>query len=396
MLISLGVIFLAALVFDFVGRRTWLPRVTLLMSFGLLAGPSGLDFFPDITQAWFPVVADMALVMVGFLLGGHLTAVELRQRGGQVLRLSLSVVLITFGVVAAGLWAVGAPGSLAILLAALATATDPAATFDVVHETGAESSFTRTLLDIVAIDDAWGILVFSLALAVCELLAGGAAQGILANGAWDLGGALLLGVGLGLPMAYLSGRIEPGEPTLYEALGMVFLCGGAALWLEVSFLLAAMVMGAVVANLAHHHTRPFHAIEGIEWPLMILFFVLAGASLDLGSLLHTGGWLVAFVGLRIVGRLGGGWIGGSLPPADPGIQRWMGLALLPQAGVALGMALVAAQRFPEAGEAILSIVVAATAIFELVGPIATRVALRRVARGSEPGGSKVGGSGLGE
>jgi Kef-type K+ transport system membrane component KefB len=327
----------------------------------------------------------MALLMVGFLLGGRLTSEELRQRGGQVLRLSLAVVLITFGVVAGGLWLVGAPVSIAIVLAALATATDPAATFDVVHETGAETSFSRTLLDIVAIDDAWGILVFSLALAASELLVGGAARGALVHGAWDLGGALLLGVGLGVPMALLSGRLEPGEPTLYEALGMVFLCGGAALWLEVSFLLAAMVMGAVVVNLARHHTRPFHAIEGIEWPFMILFFVLAGASLDLGVLLQTGGWLVAFIGLRIVGRLGGGWLGGSLPPADPEIRRWLGAALLPQAGVALGMALVAAQRFPEIGEVILPIVVAATAIFELIGPIATRVALLGAARDSGTG-----------
>lgn len=386
LLISLGVIFLAALACDVLGRRTWLPRVTLLISFGFLAGPAGLAFFPDITQSWFPVVADMALLMVGFLLGGRLTGEELRQRGGQVLRLSLAVVLVTFGVVAAGLWLVGAPVTIAIVLAALATATDPAATFDVVHETGAETSFSRTLLDIVAIDDAWGILVFSLALAASELLAGGAARGALVHGAWDLGGALLLGVGLGVPMALLSGRLESGEPTLYEALGMVFLCGGAALWLEVSFLLSAMVMGAVVVNLARHHTRPFHAIEGIEWPFMILFFVLAGASLDPGALLQTGGWLVAFIGLRIVGRLGGGWLGGSLPPADPEMRRWLGAALLPQAGVALGMALVAAQRFPEIGDVILPIVVAATAIFELIGPIATRVALRGAARESGSGG----------
>ena len=177
-------------------------------------------------------------------------------------------------------------------------------------------------------------------------------------------------------MAYLTGRIERGEPTLYEALGLVFLCGGIAMLLNVSFLLAAMTMGAVVANLAQHHTRPFHAIEGIEWPFMVLFFVLAGASLEMPVLAEAGSWLVAYVALRIVGRLLGGWIGGSVPVADLPVRRWMGMALLPQAGVALGMALVAEQQFPEVGEAILPVVVAATVLFELIGPIATRLALR--------------------
>jgi Kef-type K+ transport system membrane component KefB len=157
----------------------------------------------------------------------------------------------------------------------------------------------------------------------------------------------------------------------------VFLCGGLAIWLEVSFLLASVTLGTTVANLARHHTRPFHAIEGIEWPFMILFFVLAGASLAVEALSHAGAWLAGYVVLRIVGRIAGSWLGGALRPAEPAVQRWMGIALLPQAGVALGMALVAAQRFPEVGEAILPVVVAATVLFELLGPVSTRYALER-------------------
>jgi Kef-type K+ transport system membrane component KefB len=377
----LGVIFLAGLAFDAIGRKTPLPRVTLLMIFGYVAGPSVLDFFPDITQAWFPVVANMALVMVGFLLGGRLTLRELHQRGGPVLRISLAVVAVTFIVVAFGLVALGVPVVVALILAAISTATAPAATLDVVHEEGAETPFASTLLDIVAVDDAWGLILFSAALALAQALAGDGAAEVLMHGAWELGGALLVGVALGLPLAALTGRVDPGEPSLYEALGAVFLCGGIALLMDVSFLLAAMTMGAVVANLARHHNRPFHSIEGIEWPFMIVFFVFAGAALDLGVLAHAGVWLGGYLVLRILGRLVGGWLGGSLPPADRLVRRWMGLALLPQAGVALGMALVAAQRFPEIGDVIVPVVVAATALFEIIGPIATRAALRGARRG---------------
>ncbi|MBE0575576.1 MAG: hypothetical protein IH613_06730 [Desulfuromonadales bacterium] len=101
---------------------------------------------------------------------------------------------------------------------------------------------------------------------------------VFAAGIWGVGGAIILGILMGMPMANLSGRVRPGEPTLVEALGFVFLCAGISFWMEVSFLLSSMVMGVVVVNLAKHHARPFNAIEGIEWPFLTLFFVLSGAS----------------------------------------------------------------------------------------------------------------------
>lgn len=197
----------------------------------------------------------------------------------------------------------------------------------------------------------------------------------------DAGGSKLAleGVALGAPLAALTGRVRPGEPTLAEALGAVLVCGGVAMALEVSFLLASMVMGAVVANLASHHRRPFHAIEGIEWPFMVLFFVLAGASFRPdGWGEEVGGLALAYLVLRTVGRLMGGWLGARLAHREPVWGRWVGLALLPQAGIALGMALVAAQRFPEVQRVVIPAVVATTVLFELVGPILTRVALGRV------------------
>lgn len=353
--------------------------MTLLLAFGFSVGPSGLGLLPDITAQWFPAVTDIALLMVGFLLGGALTRRALRERGRQVLVVSVSVVVATFGVVCTGMLLLGAPLSVAMLLAAISTATDPAASVDAVHATDRATPFSDTLTAIVAVDDAWGLIVFSVALAMSLLLQGSGSSGVALHALWELGGALGLGFALGIPMAYLTGRIKPGEPSLYEALGLVFLCGGLALWLDVSFLLASMALGATVANLARHHTRPFHAIEGIEWPFLVLFFVLAGSALDITMLGAAGEWLLAYVVLRVLGRLAGGGLGGSLPPADPTVRRWMGISLLPQAGVGLGMALVAAEQLPEVGEVLLPIVVAATVIFEMLGPVATRFALERAA-----------------
>jgi Kef-type K+ transport system membrane component KefB len=377
-LITLGGLMMLGLVTDLLGRHSPLPRVTLLLAFGFVIGPSGLAVLPEIAPQLFNLLSSMALVMIGFLIGGTLTRQSLKRHGRRVLTVSTAMVLVTLAVVAIGLTLAGVPVEVALLLAGIATATAPAATADVVHEIGAQGPFSQTLMGIVAIDDAWGLIAFTFMLAAVHIINGdGATASVVMNGLWELGGALMLGTILGVPMAYLSGRISAGEPLQAEALGMVFLCGGLALWLEVSFILAAMVMGAVVTNLARHHKRPFHAIEGIEWPFLVLFFVLAGASLDIDALWIAGSGLLGYVLLRVIGRLLGAWIGGSLCRDDPAQRLWMGLAMLPQAGVALGMALVAAQRLPTLGDIIIPVVVGATVIFELIGPMLTRLALRR-------------------
>nr|MDA3903839.1 cation:proton antiporter [Desulfuromusa sp.] len=164
-----------------------------------------------------------------------------------------------------------------------------------------------------------------------------------------------------------------------ESIGLVLLCAGLAVWLDVSYLLASMILGSVVANFAKHCDLPFHAIEGVEWPFLIIFFLLAGSALRLENLGQVGLLGLGYIILRIVGRILGGWVGGKLGNADPKMTRWMGLALLPQAGVAIGMALLASQRFPEVKDIILPVILGSTVFFELVGPVLTRTVLFRVA-----------------
>ncbi|MDH3718889.1 MAG: cation:proton antiporter [Planctomycetota bacterium] len=259
---------------------TPLPRVTLLLVFGFLLGRGGLDVLPAAVYEWFEVVAVMALVMVGFLLGGQFSTAQFRRTGRQVVVISVAVVVVTASVVFLTLLMAEVPLAVALILAGVAPATAPAATADVVHEAGAQGTFSRTLLGIVALDDAWGLMIFSLLLAVAATVTDETAPTVaVSTEIREILGAVLLGVLLGLPMAQLSGRLQAGEPLLTEALGAVFICGGLAIWFQVSFIIAAMVMGVVVTNLARHHYRPFHEIENVEWPFMILFFVLAGASL---------------------------------------------------------------------------------------------------------------------
>ncbi len=377
-LLTLGCLLLAGLVADTVGRRTRIPRVTLLILFGFAAGQAGFDLLPRDFQAWYEFLATLALTMVAFLLGGKLSERGLRQNGKEILAVSLIVVIITVAVVGTGLVLLGVPLPVALLLSAIATATAPAATQDVVRQTHARGPFTDTLLGIVAIDDVWGLIVFSILLVVAKAIIGDGSQAILMNILWEIGGAVAVGAIVGLPAAYLTGRLQDGEPMQAEALGLVFLCAGIALWFEVSFLLAGIVTGAVVVNFARHHNRPFHEIEQIEWPFMVLFFMLAGAMLNLSSLQDIGIIGVAYILLRLLSRLFGGWLGATVAGAPHLHRKWIGIALVPQAGVALGMALIAGNHLPELKEPLLALVIGSTVVFELVGPILTQTALQQV------------------
>ena len=163
-LIALGLLFLAGLAADRIGDRTRLPRVTLLIGCGLIAGQSGYDLIPVAVTQLYPLVSIIALTMVAFLLGSSLSLRAMVQHGRAIVLISLTIVIATLAIVAFGLWAMGLPLAAALVLGALATATDPAATFDVIRQSRTDSAFTRTLKGIVAIDDAWGLIAFSLAL----------------------------------------------------------------------------------------------------------------------------------------------------------------------------------------------------------------------------------------
>ena len=374
--LTLGALFLLGLFADQFGRRTRLPRVTLLLLCGVTVGSSGLNLLPLETKYWYEFLTIAALTMVAFLLGSSLSLANLRKRGATIMAVSLSVVIATIVVVGAGLFVIGIDLGLALLLGTIATATDPAATQDVIRQTKARGGFPRTLTGIVAIDDAWGILSFSLVLILVGHLNGGESSGGLLDAAWEICGALALGFAVGWPGAYLTGHLAKGEPQQTEALGIVFLCAGLALWLDVSFLIAGMTAGSVIVNVARHHTRAFHEIEHFQWPFMILFFILAGASLDVGALGSVGLIGLGYIVLRIVARIIGGWIGAVIGGAPRKQRPWFGIALLPQAGVAVGMALIAAEEFPAYAEAILTVTIGTTVVFELLGPWGTLFALK--------------------
>ena len=289
-----------------------------------------------------------ALTMVAFLLGSSLTLEELRTHGQAILTISALIVVVTMALVTGGLWLLGLPLPLAVLLGAIATATDPAATHDAIRQAGKTGPFPDILKGIVAIDDAWGLIAFSMAIVLAVSL------GQRRTALWPLrhrrvGSGRRLGAwGADRPARRFSDRApREGEPMQTEALGHGLSDRGPCDLGRGLFLLAGMTAGALVANLARHHEPPFTRSSISSGPFMILFFLLAGASLDLAHLNGVG------LALWRLCRPSHPWArhwrldrrGHRCSPAK--YRPWYGMALLPQAGVAVGMALVAAQEFPQ-------------------------------------------------
>lgn len=390
-LLTLGGVLFVGLVADEFGRRTGVPRVTVLLVLGFGMGPGGFDILPDTTEDWFPIVATIALTMVGFLLGAEFEGGRIRGHGSGDVVLSLTQALVTAAVVGGGLLVAGADPVVALALAGIAVATAPAATVAMIKDRGAAGPFTSRLLVVTALDDVIALTLFGVLITAASLVKGdGGGAGLLAESLWEVFGAVGLGLVLGLPLSVLTGRLRPGEPTQEEAYAAVLVCGGLALWLDVSFLLAAVVLGATVANLARHHEVPFREIERIEWPALVVFFVFAGALLELDTLGEIGAFGVLYISLRVVGKLVGCALGGRYVGMSSPDGWWLGAAMLPQAGVALGLTLLAADRFPEVADEIVPIVIVATVVFELIGPVVTGAALTRVGEtgaSTDPGDS---------
>ncbi|MCP5018853.1 MAG: cation:proton antiporter [Ketobacter sp.] len=373
-----GGLFLISLVVTPIAKILHVPRVTLLILSGVALGPHGAGLLNGVSETWFPLIADITLLIIGYLLGARLTKSYLNKYIGGVLNASLVITLTTVAMVITGLLLAGFSLEVAVLLGSIAAATDPAATLDVLHQRKANSYFSNLLQGIVALDDVLGLLIFSLALAALGLInQNDAPLTPVLTMLWDIGGALLLGGIVGGLLAFLLNKRDPEQSVIVESLGFIFLCGGLSIHLEVSFLLAAMTMGLVVVNTADATADHLHEIEDIEQPFLLLFFVMAGATLNLDAGAAVGVAGLLFIVLRALGR----YLGGCLCPSNPELQghrRWLGVSLLPQAGVAMGMALVGAHAYPQHAGVLLSVAIAATVIFEVTGPVFINLALDRV------------------
>jgi len=391
-LVIIGLMVLAGYVAQWTGARIHIPKVTILLVIGAICSPSVTGLIPVQAEEWFPFVAHMALAMIGFLLGENFVASKIKKMGKKIIWITLGESLMAAIVVFAVLMLVGAPMPLALVLAGIAPASAPAAIFETVREGNAKGPLTDTLLGVVAIDDALGVVLFSILLVAAQGVAGeGTHLGEIGRGLWEVGAGIGVGIAVGFPMAWVTKRVRKGQPTLVEAAGFVFLSAGVASAIGGSYLLACMVMGVVVANVTKESTRAFNEIEHVREPFLAVFFVLAGYKFDLDALMALGLIGLAYIIARAAGLISGGFLSGWMSGAEPDVKNRIGFCILPQAGVALGFALLVQERLPDTGAKVLPLVIATTVLFEIIGPLVARYHLKKAGEFSS-GGDNGGGA----
>lgn len=367
------------------GRYLRLPRVTLLVIVGLIVGPSIFNLVPTPILGMFPTVSYIALAMIAFRLGEGFADFELKKGGWSLILISLGKTIVAATLVFGVSYYIQHDLILSLLLAGLAPASAPAATLDVISETKAKGPLTNTIIGVLGFDNVGGIALFSSLLVVAETIGGAGEPTVeILLGLWKISGAFLLGFGLGWLMARIVGRLKPGKTTLLGITGFIIFCAGLSYVLGVSYLLACIAMGATVSKNRTQPYKPiFYTVEDVSEPFLVIFFLLAGSELELSALKSLGLVGILYVVARCLGFVIGGGIAARLVKAQPVVRDNIGWSLFPQAGVALGLAVITLEEFPVVGERLVSIIVSTTVVFELFGPTVTKWRLVKAGEAAE-------------
>lgn len=380
MLLALSLALIVGLFFSRIIRLIHLPNVTAYLVGGLLVGPSVLGLLPQDAVASLSVLTDVALGFIAYSIGAEFRLSYLRQIGSKPIVITLFEGLCAVALVDVALIAMGFPLPLCLMLGAIAAATAPAATLMVVRQYKARGPVCSMLLPVVAMDDALCLMAFSISSAIAAAIYSGEAltvQSMLISPLLQIAGSLLLGAGIGLGQTlaarFFHSRGNMLSLTIAAVLGGLALC---EMW-GLSSLLVCMMIGAVMINLSSASNKIIEQCDRFTPPLFMLFFVLSGADLNL-SVLPTVGLLgVSYLLFRSLGKWIGAFIGSSLVKAEPNVRKYLGYTLLPQAGVAIGMTQLAMQVIPEYGVTVRAVILAGTLVYELIGPVITKVALTK-------------------
>ncbi len=380
MLLSMAAAIALGLLLTRIAKKINLPNVTAYLVAGLAVGPYCLNLFDQDALAGVAQITSVALGFIAFSIGGEFKWESLKRVGTKAVIITLFQALAALALVDIVLLVFGFDVPLSITLGAIATATAPAATLMVVRQYRAQGTMTNTLLSVVAMDDAVGLAAFSISLAIAQSLTSGAAPtlyNMLISPLLEIilslvvGG--LLGALLSFLMRFFRSRANRLSLMLAAVLAGVALADGYGL----SSLLTCMAIGAAMVNLRDDSEMLVEIIDRWTPPLFTLFFVISGAELDLHVLSTVGILGLLYILARSFGKYFGARAGASVVKSEPKIRKYLGLTLLPQAGVAIGMAQVVITKLPEYGAEIRAVVLCATLVYELIGPVITRIALER-------------------
>ncbi len=416
-LFTLATALFAGLILSRLAKLVNLPAVTAYLIAGVLIGPfllgafgvEGLGFTHDnIDNEKFKVISDVALGFIAFSIGNEFRLKDLKQFGKQATIIGILQAVFTTIVVDVALIALHFimpekfPLEAAIILGAIASATAPAATLMVVKQYKAHGPVTKTLLPVVALDDAVGLVLFAISFGIAKSIGtvGGANPwqvliSVAIEPILEVVLSLVLGASMGFIFTFIERFFHSRSKRLAVSVGFVLITvavsmikfpinfgGGVSLHVGFSSLLACMMLGTIFCNICDFSAELMDRLDRWTAPIYVLFFVISGAELKLSVFAN---WVFVVIGLvyiifRCFGKYFGARISSDISKADPNVRKFLGITLFPQAGVALGMATMVEDVFGKThpiAEMVLNIVLFSVLIYEIVGPFLTKLSLEK-------------------
>ncbi len=358
-----------------------LPAVTGYLVAGLFLGPSFFKLISQQDMQSFDAINELALGVIAFTIGSEFVIKDMLRVGKTIFVITIAEVVATiaivFGVIYYGF---SQPFAFSIVIAAMAAATAPAATIMVINQYRADGPLTRTILPVVALDDVAGIIAFGIAVSVAKITTGVGNLSplqMLSEPFIEIIGSVILGLVIGIVLTFIGKKAANKEELLAVLLATIGGSIGLANLLNLSSLLVCIMLGATVVNIFHNSNRVFSVITEFISPVYILFFTLAGASLDLSVLTTVGVLGVGYIVARTTGKILGAFVGAKIMKADEAVVKYLGLSLLPQGGVVIGLSIIVRQELPQYSVAISTIIMFSVLIYEISGPLLAKIAIQK-------------------
>jgi len=391
LVLAIGIIIVIGLFGGLVAERLKFPRITGYIIIGILLSPSVFNVISGATIENLGIITDVALGIIAFLVGGGLRLEPLRKLGRSIAWITpfqsvgawcLVTLVLAFlfprilTIPNATFYNTYFP--MAFIIGAVSCATAPAAIVAIINEYRARGPFTTILLAVVALDDAIAVVAFAIALSICQPLVSGAGgvsfYQMFGVPFLQIAQSIGIGVAFGFALIYIARLVRTRPLLLVVVFGVIMACIGVTNLLGVSLILANMAVGFVVVNRVRER-QTFLALEEIEDVIFAMFFVLAGLHFDLG-VMKTAGVVAGLIVLaRCCGKYFGTRAGARISHSSDAVKKYLGLALLPKAGVTLGLVLLAERAFPTFGAIMMNAVLASVIINELVAPPLAKYAL---------------------
>ena len=369
---------IAGLLLTRVVKLIKLPNVTGYLIAGLLIGPYCFKLISADALATLDIITVAALGFIAFSIGSEFKLSHIKAIGGKILIITACEALGAVIVVDTVIIALGFPVPMALCFGAIAAATAPAATLLVVRQYHAKGELTSTLLPVVAMDDAIGLMAYALSVSIAKMIQNGEAFNVMStvvNPLLEIIFSLGAGAVIGAIVAISNRFFHSKANRLSISIAAVMLGVGLAQQFGLSHLLLCMAIGATYVNLRDDAIHTLEQADTWTPPLFMLFFVISGADLNVSVLPKLGLVGVAYIISRVTGKYFGAFLGCTISKTSHKIRKYLGFSLIPQAGVAIGIAQLVVTELPEYGASIQAVILCATLIYELVGPIVTKLSL---------------------